>query len=138
MAPGNLQRQTRKLAEKIDGRDVYVKDLLNDDLAQIDEIGDDYDELGRAKKDLTAEIDDTDDVDERKELRARVRELTQQQRALDTKMLGLYVEDKDGEPFDDDILEKVPVRAQTALMKEASEKIYGGDEGPTPETSANG
>jgi chromosome segregation ATPase len=138
MPPGTLQRQTRKLAEKIDGRDVYAKDLVNDDLDQIDELGDEYDELEHQKRDLARQIREAEDADERKQLRAQARDLTRQQRAMDTQMLGLYVEDKDGNPFDTDTLAAVPVRVQTSLMNDASKKIHGGDEGPTPETSANG
>lgn len=136
MAQGTLRAQARKLTEKIDGQDAYVVDLVNDDLDRIDELGDEYAELERLKLDV--DVDGCEDAEERKTLRARVRELSRQQRALDTKMLGLYVEGKDGVRFDEDVLAKVPVRVQTALIKQATGLIYGTDEGPTPQTSASG
>lgn len=135
MPPGTLQRQARKLDEKIDGHDVYHVDLVNDDLDRVDELTDDYAELERQKQDI--DVDDTDTPEERAELRAQVRGLTRRQRALDSQMLGLYVEDKDGNRFDEELLAKVPVRVQTKLIRQATEKIYGGPEGPTPAASAN-
>lgn len=126
----------RKLSEKIDGQDVYVAELVNDDYDRRDEILDDFDELERQKADLQREVDDTEAADVRRELRARIRELTKQQRSIDTQMLGIYIEDKDGNPFDQEVLEKTPVRVQNALMTQAAQKIEGDTEGPTPGSSA--
>jgi hypothetical protein len=137
MAPGTLTKQNRKLAEKIDGHDVYAKDLVNDDLDVIDERMDDYAELQREIADLEAQVRSCDDKDERNALRAQVRAMTREMRAMDTQMLGLYIEDKLGEPFTPEDLAKLPVRAQTILTRQATEKIYGDAEGPTPGTSAS-
>lgn len=138
MAAGVITKQNRKLAEKIDGHDVYAKDLVNDDLDEIDERMDDYLELQRSIAALEAEVKVCDDADERKDLRAQARALNREARQVDTAMLGLYVEDKTGEPFAVEELAKLPVRVQTALTKQATEKIYGdADEGPTPGTSAS-
>lgn len=139
MAPGTLQRQARKLDHKISDADVFVRDLVNDDLDQIDELTDDYNEIVRERRDLYVEIAASEDAEERKQLRAKARALTKQTRELDTRMLGLYIEDKTGEPFGDDVLAQVPVRVQTELIKQATEMVHGkDDEGPTPETSATG
>lgn len=139
MPPGTLSAAAhaapRKLTDKIDGKDVFVVELVNDDLDQIDELVDEYSELERLKADI--DVDASNDPDERKQLRAQIRDLTRQQRVLDTQMLGLYVEGKGNEKFPEDVLAKVPVRAQTALLKEAVERIYGAGEGPTPGTSAS-
>lgn len=126
----------RKLHGKIDGREVLVIELVNDDLDKIDELIDEYSELERQRAELAQKINDCDDQDERLQLRAKARELTREMRVLDTRMLGLYVEDKDGNRFDDDVLAKAPVRVQTELIKQATSKVYGDDEGPTPGTSA--
>lgn len=134
MPPGALQKQVRKLAEKIDGRDVYARDLVNDDMDENDELGDDYAELARLKADLRVQIKEEDDDDARKQLRAQVRDLSREQRVLDVRMLDLYVEDKDGERFGEETLAKTPVRVQTALINQAAKLIYG-DEDPTPGSS---
>jgi predicted transcriptional regulator len=131
-------RLPRKLTEKIDGKDVYVVELLNDDLDRVDEISDEYAELERHKTDLDQQVRESDDADERKQLREQARQVSRQQRELDVKMLAVYIEDKDGERFTEEVLAQVPVRVQTALMKQATEKTYGGGEGPTPGTTANG
>ncbi len=128
----------RRLSDKIDGRDVYVADLVNEDLDAIDEIIDDYDELVRQQGDLAAQVKAAEDPEERKQLRAQAREISREMRVLDTRMLDRYVEDKDGERFGEEMLAGVPVRVQTALMKQATAKVYGDGEGPTPGTSANG
>jgi hypothetical protein len=133
-ATGPLQRSQRKLKMKLDGKDVYVVDLVNDDLDRMDEIMDEYAELEREKTTLGEKVDECEDDDERKGLRAEVRALTREQRKLDLQILGLYIEDKDGEPFSEEDLAKTPVRVQTALTTEASKKTYG-TEGPTPGTS---
>jgi hypothetical protein len=139
MAAGTLKNQTRKLEHKIADGEVFVRDLVNADLDQIDEVTDEYNEVLRARHDLQVEIGDCDDAEERKQLRARARELTKQLRVLDTRMLGLYIEDKTGEPFADEVLADVPVRIQTALIKQSIEMVHGkDDEGPTTETSATG
>jgi hypothetical protein len=136
--PTAAPKLPRKLTEKIDGKDVYVVELLNDDLDQADELTDEYSELERHKTDLDRQIRESDDADERKQLREQAREIAREQRRLDVKMLAVYIEDKDGERFTEDVLARVPVRVQTVLMRQATEKIYGGGEGPTPGTSATG
>lgn len=137
MAEGTLRRGIRKLTEKIDAGDVFATDLVNDDLARIEELRDDYTELARLKADIARDVKESDDPEERKELRARTRALTRQQRDLDTQMLGLYVEDKDGNRFSEETLARIPVRAQVALFKQATDRIYGDDEGPTSGANAS-
>lgn len=127
----------RKLSEKIDGRDVYVADIVNDDLEQLEELNDVNAELQRSKDDLERDIDECDNAEERKELRARAREVSREQRTVGVQMLGIYVEDKDGERFAEETLAATPVRVQTVLLTEATKKIYG-DAGPTPGMSVSG
>lgn len=137
MPPGTLTKQVRKLTEKIDGRDVYARDLVNDDLDAIDEITDDWSELQRRMVDLARDIDQSDDPEQRKQLRAQVRELKREQRKLDEQMLSRYVEDNAGEPFAPEAIATTPVRIHTTLISQASKLTHGGsdDEGPTPAAS---
>jgi hypothetical protein len=131
--------EARKLDGEIDGKPVYVRDLVNDDLDENDEIRDQWAEINRQRLDVLADIDESDDPDERRDMRARGRGLARELRTLDTTMLGLYVESADGERYPMDVLEQVPVRVQTALIRQAMEKIYGSDdEGPTPPLSGSG
>jgi hypothetical protein len=135
MPPGALTKTLRKLPEKLDGRDVYATELVNDDLDTLDEMFDEYAELEREKADLDAQIRECEDTDERKELRAKARGLAHDMRQIDLRMLSLYIEDKDGNDFADDVLAKVPVRVQTKLTNSATDLIHGRDEGPTPGAS---
>lgn len=130
----------RKLTHKIDANtialqiaeeDVYVTDLVNDDFETIDKINDEYSELARQADDLAKQIADEDDQEQRKTLRGQARELKADMRVLDTQMLAVYVEQADGTAFTDEVLQKVPVRVQTALMLAASKKVHDGDEDPT-------
>lgn len=133
--PATSPKLPRKLKHKIDGKDVYFRELTNDDLDGIDELGDQYDEVSRRITDLQAEIKEIDDADERADKRAAGRELARERRRIDTEMLDHYVESGDGERFGFEVLCAVPVRVQTALMTEAAGKIYGED--PTTGASAS-
>lgn len=128
----------RRLDGLIDGKAVYVRDLLNDDLDESDLVRDQYAELVRQRDDVNEEVAACDDADERVALRERGRELSRELRRLDTTMLGLYVESAEGDRYPHDTLERVPVRVQTTLIRQAMEKIYGGDEGPTTPASGSG
>ncbi len=135
MAPGALTKQHRKLAEKIDGKDVYAVDITNDDLERIEEISDDHDELGRQAADLSKDIRECEDTDERKRLRGEVRDLLRQQRALDSEALAHLIEDKDGEKLPLEIVAALPVRVQLRLQEQANKLVYGGQEDPTQPAS---
>lgn len=136
MPPGTLTKQARKLTEKIDGNDVFVTDLVNDDLDNLDEMFDEYAELERQISEISAKLAGEDDAGERAKMRAQTRALKHDQRAVDLSMLGLYTEDTDGNDFPVEVLAKVPVRVQTSLTRQATKLIYGSDdEGPTPGSS---
>lgn len=129
----------RKLDALIDGKPVYVRELVNADLDENDEVRDEYAEITRQRADLVAELDELDDPEERNAKRAEARDLARELRRLDTAMLGLYVETGDGDRYPQETLERVPVRVQTALIRQAMEKIYGGDdEGPTQGANGSG
>ncbi len=135
MAQGPLQKQVRKLAEKVDGKDVYAVDITNDDLERIEEISDDHDELGRQAADLSKQIRECEDTGERQQLRGEVRDLSSRQRALDSEALARLLEDKDGEKFALEIVAALPVRIQLRLQQQANKLVYGGDEDPTQPAS---
>ena len=124
----------RKLAESIADENTYVRDLVNDDLASIDKLTDEYAEVQRQISDLHKQIDDEDDTASRKVLRAEVRALATEIRALDVRMVDAYVEKAGGERFGVDVLTGVPVRVQTLLLKQAASIVNGED--PTTDGNA--
>jgi len=124
----------RKLAESIGDENSYVRDLVNDDLDAIDELTDEYAEVQRQISDLHKQIDDEDDTASRKVLRAEVRALATEIRALDVRMVDAYVEKAGGERFGVDVLTGVPVRVQTLLLKQAASIVNGED--PTTDGNA--
>lgn len=117
----------RKLPDKIDGQEVLVRDLVNADLDAIDELTDEYAELEQQRADLLKQVEDSDDPVERGELRKQARELAKQGRWMNTQMLGLYVETKEGEPFDDEALSATPIRVQTSLIQAAAAILFPED-----------
>lgn len=134
MPEGSLQKaaktQGRKLPDKIDGQEVLVRDLTNDDLDAIDELTDEYAELEQQRNDLLKEVEAMECIeaaDERRELRKQARDLAKQGRLMNTRMLGLYVETKDGQPFDQATLDGLPIRIQTALITAASAILFPED-----------
>jgi hypothetical protein len=137
MPPGTLQKQDRKLSAKINDEDAYLRELVNDDLDEYDEITDEIAELELIRSRLDDEIAASDDADQRKELRLDLRAHTRQQRQLTVRLLGVFVEDKSGERFADDALAKIPLRVQSVLLDEATKRVFGQAEGPTPGTSAS-
>jgi hypothetical protein len=133
---GPLQKSSRKLDRKIDGRDVYVTQIVNDDLDRVEELTDESDELIHEQQRLREELKELEDADERKEMLAKIRDLSRQRRVFDLQTLAIYVEDKDGAAFDDETLASLPVADQIALITQAAKHIYGTDEGPTPAVNA--
>lgn len=123
----------RKLTESIGDENTYVRELVNADLDTIDELTDEYAEVQRQISDLHKQIDDEDDTDARKDLRAEVRALATEIRALDVRMVDAYVEKADGERFGVEALTGVPVRVQTLLLKQAASIVNGED----PTTAGN-
>lgn len=136
MPEGTLKRQAatakRKLPEKIDGKDVLVRDLTNDDLDAIDKLTDEYAEIEKQRDEILAQVDEAESSDERRELRAKARELAKQGRAMSTQMLGLYIETVNGEPFDHSLqLSALPIRVQTALIEAATAILFPREGDPT-------
>lgn len=136
---GMALRASLKLDGQVDGRDAYVREIVNEDLDKIDELRDEWAELNQQRGEIGERIEETtgaENVETRRGLRGEVRDLSRQLRAFDTQMLGLYITDSEGEQFSEAALAAVPVRLQTALIKQATDKIYGVEEGPT--SGANG
>lgn len=128
----------RKLPEKIDGRDVLVRDLVNDDLDAIDELTDEYAELEVQRAFISKQIEQAETVSERQGLRADGRQLAKQARRLNTQMLGLYIETADGESFSEDLLHTVPVRVQTSLIEAATAILFPEDRPTQSEVNGTG
>lgn len=143
---------SRKLDGQLDERDVYAKRITNADLARKDEMDDEVEELRRAYTRLVGidtrnpetgevvhidgEIDDEEDVDARLELRAKARQIADDMRRLDARMLGVYVEDETGSPFPDEIFEGAPIQTLTSLTRQATEWTYGkAEDDPSRPTS---
>lgn len=138
---GQALRASLKLNGQVDGRDAYVRELVNADLDEIDELRDEWAELNQQRAEIAERIEGTsgtENAETRRGLRAEARGLSRQLRAFDTRMLGLYVTDEAGERFAEEALAAVPVRLQTALIKQATDKIYGAEEGPTPGANGTG
>jgi hypothetical protein len=131
----------RKLDGQLDDRDVYAKRITNADLARKDEMDDEVEEFRREYARLVGldtrdpatgdvvhidgEIDDEEDEHERLELRAKARGIADSMRRLDARMLGVYVEDENGEAFPDEVFEATPIQTLTALTRQATEWTYG-------------
>lgn len=153
--------ESRRLTEEIDGQAVYVRRITNSDLRRKDEMDDEVAELRIEHEALVGrddvkfdddgdvlsvdhtpgEIDELDDPDRRRELRGRARELANQMRQIDARMLGIYVETESGEPFPDEAFDETPVQTLTSLTRQATEWTYGkGDDKarPTDGRSASG
>lgn len=101
----------------------------------------------RARLGETTDPDERDDIrellegsvkdpDERRQLREQVRDIARRQRDMDAEMLGLYVEDENGEPFDRETLDRVPVRVRGSLTSQAAKKLNPPDADPTPRRTA--
>jgi hypothetical protein len=155
MAEGSLERRGRLLESfTIADRPVYARNIVNDDLARKDEMDDELAELRLRHAKLVGhdvidgdgdrvhvpgEVDDCDDPEKRRELRAEARRIAAQMRELDALMLGLYVEDENGELFPDEALKALPFRVRTKLSERASMYAYGvEDEEARPTTGRNG
>jgi hypothetical protein len=140
-----LQAQALKAALRLDGqvggRGAFARELVNADLDEVDELRDEWAELNQQRAELAERIEGTvgaENAEARRRLRGESRDLARQLRAIDTRMLGLYITDEEGGRFDAEVLAGVPVRVQTALIKQATDKIYGADEGPTPGANGTG
>lgn len=157
MTEGNLERQSRRLAPfTIDGRPVFARKITNDDLERKDEMDDEIAELqllhaklvGRNVTDgdgdrahLPGEVDDCEDPEERKRIRAEARAIAKKLRDLDALQLRLYVEDENGESFSEDVVKAIPIRDQTRLGHKATSYAFGvedEDGRPTPARTASG
>jgi hypothetical protein len=122
----------RKLTEKIGDENTYVRDLVNDDLDVIDVLRDEYNEVLSQLGELQDQIDDEDDADARKELRAKSRELVTEARVFDVRMVDAYIEKADGERFGVEVLAATPVRTLTLLLRQANAMTRAEDpEDPT-------
>lgn len=142
MAAGALQKAAkiagRKLPDQISEQDVFVRDLTNDDLGAVDELTDEYAELETQRAELLKQVEDAETADDRRDLRAQARALAKEGRSMNTRMLGLYIESKDGQPFEQQVLDALPVRVQTSLIRAATEILFPEDR-PTPAgTNATG
>lgn len=137
---GGLERRARRLdGFAIQGRPVFARLITNEDLACKDEMDDEAAELRLELAALERQVDDCEDVEERRELRRQARELTAQYRDRDTLMLSLYIEDEAGERFPDEQLLTLPFRVAAKLSKKASEYAFGvEDEDARPTTATNG
>lgn len=138
---GQALRASLKLNGQVDGRDAYVRELVNADLDEIDELRDEWAELNQQREEIARRIEDApgaENAEVRRRSRAEARDLSRQLRAFDTRMLGLYITDDAGERYSEEALAAVPVRLQTLLIKQATDKIYGAEEGPTPGANGTG
>jgi hypothetical protein len=155
MAEGTLARQTRRLDSfVIEGRPVFARNITNADLERKDEMDDEIAELRLRHEQLVGsdalddvgervhtpgEIDNCEDPDKRRELRAEARHLAAEMRKRDALMLGLYVEDENGDAFSDEALKALPYRVRTKMAEKASMYAYGVEEEELrPTTATNG
>lgn len=152
MAEGDLRRETRRLApHMIDGRPVYARVVTNKDLARKDEMDDEIAELrlryaklagedavgpGGERVHVPGDIDECEDVEERKAMRAEARAIAAELRDRDSLLLDVYIVDENGESFPDEVLINTPFRDLNRLSQVAANYAYGvedSDEGPKPD-----
>jgi hypothetical protein len=149
-------KANRKMNAQIGGREVYAREITNADLERKDEMEDELTEMRRAYGRLVGSdersadgevvhtrglVDEEEDPDRRRELRSKARDLMKEIRRGDTLMLGIYVEDEDGEPFSDEALLSASFRVQALLSKKATSWAFGVDDEelrPTQAGSASG
>lgn len=157
MAEGDLQRATRRLApHMIGGRPVFARTVTNKDLARKDEMDDEIAELrlryaklagedavgpGGERVHVPGDIDECEDVEQRKAMRAEARQLAAELRDRDSLLLSIYIEDENGEPFSDEALINTPFRDLNRLSQVAANYAFGvedEDERPTTARNASG
>jgi hypothetical protein len=138
---------------KIADREVFARNITNDDLSRQDELNDELAELrlererlvgrdvlnenGIVKEHVPGEVDEEEDPEARRQMRQQARELAQRIRDLEAQALGIYIEDEAGEPFEEEVLRAQPVRTLTRLTLSAAKYIWG-DEEERPTTGRAG
>lgn len=139
MAEGSLERSTRRMdGFTIDGRPVFARNITNADLERKDEMDDDLAELRMEYASLEKQIEECEATDERRELRARARQMMSNIRQRDTLLTSLYIEDENGEAFTDAALLATPFRVVSKLAVKATEYAFGvEDEEQRPTTERN-
>lgn len=139
MAEGSLERSARRMAGfEIDGRSVFARNITNADLERKDEMDDELAELRMEYAALEKQIEECEDADRRRELRAEARRMMSTIRQRDTLLVSLYIADEDGERFPDDALLSTPFRVVSKLSVKATEYAFGvEDEEQRPTTARN-
>lgn len=142
MAEGSLERSARRMAGfEIDGRPVFARNITNADLERKDEMDDDLAELRMEYADLEKQIEESEDTDQRRELRAEARRMMSTIRQRDTLLVSLYIEDEQGERFSEEALLGTPFRVVSKLSVKATEYAFGvedEEQRPTTERNASG